>query len=119
MYNKDSVIEWLISPEKYPHAAEIASHINSLRDVVELQIAKDEKGSWICPISFKSVDVKNGRRFVYLAECGHVFWDKALKEVNTESCPEVSLLYTSRYLYFLLRFISSVAQNSVTRISFP
>ncbi|KAK9382313.1 Rtf2 RING-finger-domain-containing protein [Kockiozyma suomiensis] len=88
LYNKDAILEWLISPESFGDGEALVSHIKTLKDVVELKISKDEAGSkWICPITGKEMKA-GGSKFVYHAECGHVFAESALKEIEEDSCLE-------------------------------
>ncbi|KAK7204311.1 Rtf2 RING-finger-domain-containing protein [Myxozyma melibiosi] len=90
LYNKDAVLEWLIAPETYGEGEVLVPHIKSLKDVVVLKIAKDEStGKWICPVTGKEMKA-GGAKFVYHAECGHVFAESALKEIEEDECLECS-----------------------------
>ncbi|KAK9457617.1 Rtf2 RING-finger-domain-containing protein [Dipodascopsis uninucleata] len=87
LFNKESILEWLISPEKFGDGESTVPHIKSMKDVVELKISKDSAGRWICPITRKELKA-NGGKFVYLSECGHVFTENALREIDSSACLE-------------------------------
>ncbi|KAK9326449.1 Rtf2 RING-finger-domain-containing protein [Lipomyces orientalis] len=94
LYNKDSVLEWLISPENFGDGDAIVPHIKSFKDVVELKISKDENsGKWICPITGKELKA-GGSKFVYLPECGHVFAESAFRVIDTDNCLECGSMYS-------------------------
>jgi hypothetical protein len=103
LYIKEAVIEALISKT----LGESAAHIKSLRDVRDAQLtinptfaAADEKAStgneythnniapFICPIV--GVEMNGGYRFYMLWSCGHVLSEKAIKEVQQQTCLVVS-----------------------------
>lgn len=80
LYNKESLLEYLLSPESYTHVEkEPVRHIKSMKDFVELQITTDERNDdkWVCPIS-----KKESGKFVYIVECGHVFSESAMKNID-------------------------------------
>lgn len=80
LYNKESLLEYLLSPESYTHVEkEPVRHIKSMKDFVELKICTDEGNDdkWICPIS-----KKESGKFVYIVECGHVFSESAMKNID-------------------------------------
>ncbi|KAK9432923.1 Rtf2 RING-finger-domain-containing protein [Lipomyces doorenjongii] len=93
LYNKDSILEWLISPENFGDGEAIVPHIKSLKDIVELKITKDEtSGKWTCPVTGKELKA-GGSKFDYLPECGHVFAESAFREIDTDNCLECGLKY--------------------------
>ncbi|KAK9476264.1 Rtf2 RING-finger-domain-containing protein [Lipomyces japonicus] len=101
LYNKDAVLEWLISPEKYGDGEYVAVHLKSLKDVVELKISVDSvTGKWICPVTFKEVKAGGGK-FVYPAECGHVLADSAFREIEGDTCLECGTAIDRRNLVIL------------------
>ncbi|KAG8626417.1 hypothetical protein KVT40_005362 [Elsinoe batatas] len=95
LYNKDSILEHLLSasdPDANTTEAELIlqGSVKSLKDVVELQLNvaeqdKDEKNeTWICPVT--SDKLGPGSKAVYLVPCGHVFAGVAIKEVAGDKC---------------------------------
>ncbi|BFZ62001.1 Replication termination factor 2 [Saitoella coloradoensis] len=99
LYNKDAILQYLISPETYGDADELVPHITSLKDVVELKFtkAKGEEGNdvWICPVTRKEVKGAGGK-FVYLSVCGHVFSDQAISNIEEKVCLECAAAYDSK-----------------------
>ncbi|KAK9240808.1 Rtf2 RING-finger-domain-containing protein [Lipomyces kononenkoae] len=94
LYNKDAILEWLISPENFGDGEAIVPHIKSLKDIVELKITKDENsGKWICSITGKELKA-GGSKFQYLPECGHVFAESAFREIDTDNCLECGSTYS-------------------------
>ncbi|KAK9469590.1 Rtf2 RING-finger-domain-containing protein, partial [Lipomyces arxii] len=88
LYNKSALLEWLISPEKYGDGQYTVPHIKSMKDVIELKIAKsDRSGQWVCPITGKELR-SGGTKFVCISECGHVFAERALQEIDSAQCLE-------------------------------
>lgn len=86
LYNKEGILEYLLSPDKYSHEQlERVRHISSIKDIVELKITTadgdGDNDKWVCPIS-----KKESGRFVYIAECGHVFSESALKNIEDTTC---------------------------------
>lgn len=98
LYNKESVIEYLLSKEP---SCEIAKHIRSLKDIVELNLTENpgyqrrdaDKGDeyvdlrasrFICPIV--GLEMNGKYRFCYLKQCGCVLSERAIKEVKSEVC---------------------------------
>jgi hypothetical protein len=80
LYRKELILEWLL--DKPQTLKPLAGHITSLKDIVTLKRSKDEQGRWICEVTSKDVINESAKKFVYLVECGHVFSEAALKEVN-------------------------------------
>lgn len=87
LYNKEAILEWLLNPDQYTEKEKgFLSHINSMKDVVELKPERKE-GKWVCSISNKDVLKEFGSgKFVYFAECGHVLSQSALKNISTDMC---------------------------------
>ena len=82
---------------------EIASHVRSLKDVVQLQLTPNpsyalcnkadtyndvQAAKFVCPVS--GLEMSGRYRFIYLRACGCVFAEKALKEVPSDNCHKVS-----------------------------
>ncbi|CAZ81621.1 unnamed protein product [Tuber melanosporum] len=90
LYNKDSIIEWLLKGvEAFGDGEEVLEgRIHSLKDVVEV---KFEEGR-ICPVSRK--ELGPGTKAVYLVPCGHAFSESAVKEVGEGVCLKCDEAYT-------------------------
>ncbi|CUS11305.1 unnamed protein product [Tuber aestivum] len=90
LYNKDSIIEWLLKGvEAFGDGEEVLEgRIHSLKDVVEV---KFEEGR-ICPVSRK--ELGPGVKAVYLVPCGHAFSESAVKEVGEGVCLKCDESYT-------------------------
>ncbi|PWW72623.1 DUF602-domain-containing protein [Tuber magnatum] len=90
LYNKDSIIEWLLKGvEAFGDGEEVLEgRIHSLKDVVEV---KFEEGR-ICPVSRK--ELGPGAKAVYLVPCGHAFSESAVKEVGEGACLKCDGSYT-------------------------
>ncbi|XP_054473194.1 replication termination factor 2 [Anoplopoma fimbria] len=102
LYNKDSVIEYLLDKTAERPNAEAVAHIRGIKDIKELNLTdnpewKGERsntkgdiyedvhcGMFICPVV--GLEMNGKHRFCYLQTCGCVFSDRALKEVKTEIC---------------------------------
>ncbi|NWI56791.1 RTF2 protein, partial [Calyptomena viridis] len=102
LYNKDAVIEFLLdkSPDKTP--MESASHIKSIKNVTELNLADNpawsgdkesikgdkyddlQSARFICPVV--GLEMNGRHRFCFLRNCGCVFSERALKEIKSEVC---------------------------------
>jgi hypothetical protein len=105
LYNKDSIIEFLLAEEGDAQKVEsdkiMEGRIKSLKDVVEVKFEIDaseerkadagtRKEKWICPITNK--ELGPGTKAVYLVPCGHAFAGSVIKEVSGETCLQVSPL---------------------------
>lgn len=102
LYNKDSVIEYLLDKSAERPNAEAVAHIRGMKDIKELNLtdnpewegerrnAKGDRyedihcGMFICPVV--GLEMNGKHRFCYLQTCGCVFSDRAMKEVKTEIC---------------------------------
>lgn len=105
LYNKDAILEHLISTNKSGQEDNVASNertsgtIRSLRDVVEVGFKVEEEDGGIekkstelrlvCPVSGKTLGP--GVKAVYLVPCGHAFAESTVKEMAGDQCLEVSL----------------------------
>ncbi|XP_076329685.1 replication termination factor 2 [Tachypleus tridentatus] len=98
LYNKESVLEFLLNRDEALH---LASHIRNLKDIRELNLTENsgytqrgaEKGDqyidlqasrYICPVV--GLEMNGKYRFCYLRECACVLSEKALKEVKSSVC---------------------------------
>ncbi|XP_010150616.1 PREDICTED: protein RTF2 homolog [Eurypyga helias] len=102
LYNKDAIIEYLLdkSADKIP--LEAASHIKSIKNVTELNLADNpawsgdkesikgdkyddmQSARFICPVV--GLEMNGKHRFCFLRNCGCVFSERALKEIKSEVC---------------------------------
>ncbi|KAK0213152.1 DUF602-domain-containing protein [Desarmillaria ectypa] len=91
LYNKDSILEYLLDKSAYGDGEDICGHIRSLKDVKTLSLtlnptppspdATTNHAQFICPITLKEM---NGLLpFVYIATCGCVLSLAGLKNVST------------------------------------
>uniref|UniRef100_A0AAQ4QS08 Replication termination factor 2 n=1 Tax=Gasterosteus aculeatus aculeatus TaxID=481459 RepID=A0AAQ4QS08_GASAC len=105
LYNKDSIIEYLLDKTAERPNVEAVTHIRGIKDIKELNLTdnpewKGERsntkgdiyedmhcGMFICPVV--GLEMNGKHRFCYLQTCGCVFSDRALKEVKTEICHKV------------------------------
>lgn len=96
LYSKEAILEWLLDKSHFTEAqARLVSHISSLKDVVELQIALNDKDQWVCPLTHKLVVTESTTRpFIYIVPCGHFMSEVAFKEFN--KCPECSAVDSTK-----------------------
>jgi len=96
LYNKDSIIEYLLDKSAYGDGEDICGHIRSLKDVKTLTltpnpapftasspISSDDRPQFICPLTLK--EMNGAQPFVYLSTCGCVFTLAGLKTVSVAS----------------------------------
>ncbi|KAA0712632.1 Protein RTF2 -like protein [Triplophysa tibetana] len=102
LYNKDTIIEYLLDKTAERPNTEVVVHIRGIKDVKELHLTdnpawegekRNIKGDcyedmnctmFICPVV--GLEMNGKHKFYYLRTCGCVFSDRALKEVKTEIC---------------------------------
>ncbi|XP_048352630.1 replication termination factor 2 isoform X2 [Sphaerodactylus townsendi] len=107
LYNKDAIIEFLLDKSSEKAIVEAASHIRSIKNVIELNLTDNpawtgDKGNtkgdkyddiqsarFICPIV--GLEMNGRHRFCFLRNCGCVFSERALKEIKTEACHKCSV----------------------------
>ncbi|KAL8861473.1 MAG: hypothetical protein Q9178_001997 [Gyalolechia marmorata] len=108
LYNKDAVLENLLSTTKDGQDGNVAGNeltsgtIKSLRDVVEVRFSIEEheeqsnsKSSelrMVCPVTGKRLGP--GVKAVYLVPCGHAFAETAVREMPGEHCLECNDPYS-------------------------
>ncbi|KAJ7572589.1 DUF602-domain-containing protein [Mycena floridula] len=90
LYNKDSILEYLLDKSSYGDGEEICGHIRSLKDVKTLKLTPNpapqtsddstDRAMFICPLSLK--EMNGGQPFVYLSTCGCVFSHAGLRTVT-------------------------------------
>lgn len=110
LYNKESVLEFLIDRSKFECAPSF-EHLRGLKDVKELTLTenrsysrpKNEKGDgytdtqdsrFICPVV--GVEMNGMYKFCFLWTCGCVLSDRALKEVKGDNCHKCGKPFTSK-----------------------
>ncbi|KAI8820451.1 Rtf2 RING-finger-domain-containing protein [Fimicolochytrium jonesii] len=117
LYNKDAVLEYLLNRGGYGDGDLICKHITSFKDVTTLNLTLNESytaeadlsknsatvlgnidekpmtSRFACPITGKEMNGKS--KFSYLATCGCVMADQALKNVPTNNCLKCNLPYTA------------------------
>jgi hypothetical protein len=93
LYNKDSVLEVLLSSEAERAEAEkiLQGTVKSLKDVVNVKFEENDKQEWICPITNERLGVSS--KAVYLVPCGHAFAAAALKEIKGDQCVQCETGY--------------------------
>ncbi|RDB27300.1 Carboxypeptidase Y [Hypsizygus marmoreus] len=110
LYNKDSIIEFLLDRAAFGDGETICGHIRSLKDVKTLKLTPNHTArpsedndvpQFICPLTLKEM---NGvQPFVYLSTCGCTFSQAGLKTVakatvngheQLELCPQCGKKYS-------------------------
>ncbi|KIL61804.1 hypothetical protein M378DRAFT_166440 [Amanita muscaria Koide BX008] len=100
LYNKEALIEFLLDRTAYGDGEDICGHIRSLKDVKTLKLTSNptpappesagnavlNHAQFICPLSLK--EMNGSQPFVYIATCGCVFTQSALKTVTKASSEE-------------------------------
>ncbi|OLL26311.1 Protein RTF2 [Neolecta irregularis DAH-3] len=93
LYNKDAVLEYLISPEtcSFGDADITIPHVKNIKDVVVLKLTENSEwdedkmnAKWTCPVTRREMNV--GGKFVYLAGCGDVFSKDAVDTIESDEC---------------------------------
>lgn len=100
IFNKDAVLEWLLSPSKEEYSQELIkkfAHIKKLNDVIELQnleeaYCKGEEDEDLIPIGLKckfgdDLLGSSSLQYVYLIPCGDVLPRDALNLTKNSVCP--------------------------------
>lgn len=115
LYNKDSIIEFLLKEDGDAEKAEMkkiggvkdselgtfGDRVKGLKDVVEIKFevedaeagAKGSSEKWKCPITGERLGA--GSKAVYIVPCGHAFAGSVIKEIDERACLTVSLLPNS------------------------
>jgi len=94
LYNKDSILEYLLDKSAYGDGEEICGHIRSLKDVKTLKLtpnpaplsasaSDEERPQFVCPLTLK--EMNGAQPFVYISTCGDVFSQAGLKTVSSSS----------------------------------
>ncbi|EED85710.1 predicted protein [Postia placenta Mad-698-R] len=95
LYNKDSILEYLLDKSAYGDGEEICGHIRSLKDVKTLKlthntskiVASDstDLAAFVCPLNFK--EMNGSQPFMYIATCGCVFSLAGYNAVSGNTSP--------------------------------
>ncbi|KAI0960956.1 hypothetical protein AcV7_000190 [Taiwanofungus camphoratus] len=91
LYNKDSILEYLLDKSAYGDGEEICGHIGSLKDVKTLKLTHNtskspvtdtssDRAPFVCPLNLK--EMNGSQPFVYINLCGCVFSLAGLKAVS-------------------------------------
>jgi hypothetical protein len=107
LYNKDSIIEFILPSEDSEAQKEeaervIGGRVKSLKDVVEVKFEVDETPKtpnggtgrtekWVCPITNK--ELGPAAKAVYIVPCGHAFAGSVVKELTEHICPQCNEPY--------------------------
>ncbi|EEB97793.1 hypothetical protein MPER_02818, partial [Moniliophthora perniciosa FA553] len=96
LYNKDSILEYLLDKSVYGDGERICGHIRSLKDVKTLRLTPNtsvssassnddsaERAKFICPFSLK--EMNGSQPFLYIWTCGCVFSQAGLKTMTSNS----------------------------------
>lgn len=105
LYNKDSILEYLLADEDSTEKAEgekvLGGRVKSLKDVVEVKFESDgdedksgRKEKWVCPVT--RVEMGPQAKAVYVVPCGHAFTGSVVREVQERVCVQARRIYTSR-----------------------
>jgi len=111
LYSKEQIIKRLLNKTLDTVAF---CHIKSLKDLITIQLninptfinvpkettIEDRPPRWICPITSLETNGKN--RFIAIKTCGHVFSERALKEVPSQNCLLCNTPFTSEDLLLLV-----------------
>ncbi|KAM9260266.1 replication termination factor 2 isoform 4-T4 [Cariama cristata] len=105
LYNKDAIIKFLLDKSADKTPMEAASHIKSIKNVTELNLADNpawsgdkesikgdkyddiQSARFICPVV--GLEMNGRHRFCFLKNCGCVFSERALKEIKSEVCHKI------------------------------
>ncbi|KAL8729940.1 MAG: hypothetical protein Q9166_004385 [cf. Caloplaca sp. 2 TL-2023] len=108
LYNKDAVLESLLSTSQHGQDGNVASNdrtagkIKTLRDIVEVHFRTEDvreediepnssEVRMVCPVTGKRLGP--GVKAVYLVPCGHAFAETAVREMPGEQCLECNESY--------------------------
>jgi len=94
LYNKEQVLKRLLNKTL---DTVTFCHIKTLKDLITVNLQpnptynppkdtpiEEESSRWVCPITGLETNGKN--RFMALKTCGHVFSERALREVPSQNC---------------------------------
>ena len=129
LYNKDSIIEYLLKDDEDADKAEMrkiggvkgtveggfaelgtfGDRVKGLKDVVEIKFeATEDKGEkWVCPIT--GTLLGPNAKAVYIVPCGHAFAGSVVREVAGSVCLTVCLIHPL-FFYFSSRAMMKTKQ---------
>lgn len=107
LYNKDSIIEYLLKEEGdrekeemgkvagvkgaveggFAELGNFGDRVKGLKDVVEVKFEVGDEEKWVCPITGR--EMGPGAKGVYIVPCGHAFAGTVVKEVKGSACLQV------------------------------
>jgi len=102
LYNKDSILEFLLaeegSTEKVEGEKVLGGRVKALKDVVEVKFEVDDgeggerksvgrRERWVCPVT--RVEMGPQAKAVYVVPCGHAFAGSVAREVQDRICVQV------------------------------
>lgn len=124
LYNKDSIIEFLLKEDGDAEKAEMkkiggvkdselgtfGDRVKGLKDVVEVKFeventdagAKSSNEKWRCPITGERLGA--GSKAVYIVPCGHAFAGSVIKEIDERACLTVRFSHFPNPLPAVKRF---------------
>jgi len=105
LYNKESVIEFLLDRTKYT----TVDYIRGLKDIKEINLTLNKekskeraedgnvyidtfKSKFICPVT--GFEMSGLYKFVFLYSCGCVFSERAIKDVKVSNCFKCAVPFT-------------------------
>lgn len=128
LYNKDSILEYLLPSEddggmKAEADKILAGAVSSLKDVIELKFTSSPRSDadpavgsaaqWECPITSEPLGPSN--KAVYIVPCGHVFSATAIKEVAADTS-RVCLVCNEEYAENDVIPVLPTAETDVARL---
>ncbi|KAF2863797.1 DUF602-domain-containing protein [Piedraia hortae CBS 480.64] len=106
LYNKDSILEYLVEGKGDP----TKGAVKGIKDVVEVNFFVDGD-AWKCPLTGDRLG-PNGVKAVYLVPCGHAFSAASIKEVADDKCPQCGETYAPNDVIPIL----STAEEDIARL---
>ncbi|KAF2687015.1 DUF602-domain-containing protein [Lentithecium fluviatile CBS 122367] len=112
LYNKDSIIEFLLAEEKDAEQEKVLDgRVKGLKDVVEVKFEVDSGGEdkagtgarrekWVCPITREEMGPQ--AKAVYLVPCGHAFAGSVVREVQERICVQCNKPYAENDIITIL-----------------
>jgi len=109
LYNKETILEFLIDKSKFEEVASQFDHLRGLKDIKELILTDNpevrqrgaEKGDgafidtakseYICPVV--GIEMSGKYRFCFIWTCGCVTSERAIKEVKSDVCHKCGKTY--------------------------
>ncbi len=83
LYNKESILNFLLDRDRFSEVADAFGHITCLKDVTELQV-KRAGDRFVCPLTGK--EMNGSVRFFYYRSCVCVMAEPALTVADASRC---------------------------------